>query len=290
MHNEKPTRKPDRSIPKDPAQILNAIVSHPQYLELASQSSSSTEAISWAARLAYEKQPDGPHSVPLRLLAITPEYTVAQSRLDDLRSRGGNKQEIIDEKIKVIKFNHQLRDIVDHNPRLGVNDLLSFVESSMMTLEGATAARQARSSVSNTLHGMRHELAFEGLLYHLTDYGVVYDENDKAPEDLIKEELTGIDLVVNYKGQPLAIDVKASVESAQKKQQKNLLNNSPKLAIWSQFNTRDLGPTLRPQYDQSMIEQKAGAVLAEFEQAHQNNQSVNSRSRNIGAQAVRQFN
>ena len=82
------------------------------------------------------------------------------------------------------------------------------------------------------------------------------------------------------------------LKALKKKQSDNLTRHNNKLAIWSQFNSDELGSTLRPEPSQHMIDQKAEAILIQFEQAYQEGRTYQEQigkvnAKIIGAQAVK---
>ena len=289
-HERQSNRLERQKLPPNPDMLINALVGHPCYLELSSRGISHAETISTISQLEFDRNPDGPYALPLQLLAITPKLEAAQAKFRDLHEQNAPNHEIRQlKRDELIPINHQLRNIFDHNPRLPVEEFLQFVEGSTLSISGPEAARQTRIDVDRVLQGMRHELAFESLLYHLSDSGVSYDESDKSASQLVDEDLHGIDMVIEYKGKPIAIDIKASQKRADEANLKSHPSDT-KIILWSQFRRHDLGDKLRPDYVPAMIEEKSGKLLNELEKAYQAGifyrPPKSKRNHNIGVKAV----
>lgn len=86
------------------------------------------------------------------------------------------------------------------------------------------------------VNGMRHEIAAESVLSWLR--GV--DEINSAG---IEDEIEGKDIILNYRGRILALDIKSSKDSALNAMM-NRRGRDKSVPIWSGFSNRDFGDNL----------------------------------------------
>ena len=99
-------------------------------------------------------------------------------------------------------------------------------------------AQYAENAAQITLVGMRQEIAAESVLSSMQEVHGVRGANDE-------EELNGIDIVVNYNGVEVGIDIKSSQAAADKANKVAREHRDTEyMAVWSGFTGRDFGDKL----------------------------------------------
>lgn len=182
-----------------------------------------------------------PESMQLELISVLPEYLRAQHEFDINRdSMSRNEKRTALESI--IPLNHVPRDIIDNELYTRVSDITRFV-SEILLKTGCSREiiSYARSSVEGVLNGMRHEIASESVLSSLPGVEIV-----EMPEgtDEVEEEMRGRDILIKYMGQVIALDIKASEQSASSANAES--NHRGYNAVWSGFTNDDFGGMLIP--------------------------------------------
>ena len=120
-----------------------------------------------------------------------------------------------------------------------MQQLINFVNNIVLMMgEGEEVVRYAENAARITLVGMRQEIAAESVLSSMQEVHGIRGANDE-------EELDGIDIVVNYSGVEVGIDVKSSQSAAD---QANKIarehGDTEYMAVWSGFTGRDFGDKL----------------------------------------------
>ena len=241
--------------------MIQALARRNEALEALNQGDSRFRAVGKAALAIVEQGRGHDHTPYLQLLGSLPNFIETQHHLDTLRAqRQTRSNEFREAKVRVIQFNHHLREVVDTNPNESVSAIARFATEATLALVSPREAAYVNQQVTSALEGMRHEIALEGVLYHIK--GV-----EEVRNATTEEELKGVDIVVNYKGMSMDLDVKASQKSAQEKAVNQLSHGNPAIPIWSGFNRSDFGDKLRIT-DQEMNQEIAGDVENILEEAY----------------------
>lgn len=147
------------------------------------------------------------------ILAIIPQMMKGHHVLN---RHNANRTDRHDAKLDMIEFNDVLRTIIDINPDISEDTILSLVKSAMLSYGyGAHDINDGEKETRMTLIGMKHELAFESVLSWLPEgYEILTTTND--------DDKHGADFkVLCPNGVILYIDVKATPESAERATQEN---------------------------------------------------------------------
>jgi len=187
-----------------------------------------------------------------------PDFIDARHKLSAIESRRLKGQRVVrsekEAQLKrVLPYNHILREMADHNPRLTMTDITTFVEGFLLASSSQETAFEAANATRDIIEGMRHELAFEATLYHIDGVGNI------RPAD-IDTDILGTDIEVIYKGEHFGFDVKSNPSAARRCANDNLsyAGKISTIPIWSGFEGRDFGDSLR------ILDQKAAIERASF--------------------------
>lgn len=213
---------PTRTL-RPPKTFINGLEKTDEYLHMRARHRNRRKAIGHAATIHAERMKSSEIKNPselldrqaLTLLATLPKFVVAQHELDKLRDqerKRGRKypREVRLPHIKsVIKYNHALRELVDTFPDLNADNIRRFSAAAMLDLGTPEEAEYCAERTREALHGMRYEIGLEQVLWHIEDV----EDISHATEE---QELSGIDLIVTYRGHKLYLDAKASEFGEQK--------------------------------------------------------------------------
>ena len=167
----------------------------------------------------------------LELIQKMPCWICAEEKLESYRNgvfyERNNK---IKEKETVVAFNKVVRDIISEGQYTRKSDLISDVQNAMDCLGYSDEEiENAYKFLDHVINGMRHEIAAEIALRKTKGVRAVYTTG-------IDDDLVGIDLIVEYKGNVIGLDIKSTPDSARN------ANNSDRdegcHAIWSGFDHR----------------------------------------------------
>ena len=136
----------------------------------------------------------------------------------------------IREKETVVAFNKVVRDIISEGQYTRKSELISDVQGAMECLGYSDEEiENTYKFLAHVINGMRHEIAAEIALKKTKGVRAVHTTS-------IDDDLAGIDLIVEYKGNIIGLDIKSTPDSARN------ANNSDRdegcHAIWSGFDHR----------------------------------------------------
>ena len=167
----------------------------------------------------------------LELIQKMPCWICAEEKLESYRNgvfyERNNK---IKEKETVVAFNKVVRDIISEGQYTRKSDLISDVQNAMDCLGYSDEEiENAYKFLDHVINGMRHEIAAEIALRKTKGVRAVHTTS-------IDDDLAGIDLIVEYKGNTIGLDIKSTPDSARN------ANNSDRdegcHATWSGFDHR----------------------------------------------------
>ena len=167
----------------------------------------------------------------LEFIQRMPCWICAEEKLESYRNgvfyERNNK---IREKETVVAFNKVVRDIISEGQYTRKSELISDVQGAMECLGYSDEEiENAYKFLDHVINGMRHEIAAEIALRKTKGVRAVYTTG-------IDDDLVGIDLIVEYKGNVIGLDIKSTPDSARN------ANNSDRdegcHAIWSGFDHR----------------------------------------------------
>ena len=167
----------------------------------------------------------------LELIQRMPYWICAEEKLESYRNgvfyERNNK---IREKETVVAFNKVVRDIISEGQYTRKSELISDIQGAMDYLGyGDEEIENAYKFLTHVINGMRHEIAAEIALKKTKGVRAVHATG-------IDYDLAGIDLIVEYKGNIIGLDIKSTPDSARN------ANNSDRdegyRAIWSGFDHR----------------------------------------------------
>lgn len=167
----------------------------------------------------------------LELIQRMPYWICAEEKLESYRNgvfyERNNK---IKEKETVVAFNKVVRDIISEGQYTRKSDLISDVQNAMDCLGYSDEEiENAYKFLDHVINGMRHEIAAEIALRKTKGVRAVHTTS-------IDDDLAGIDLIVEYKGNTIGLDIKSTPDSARN------ANNSDRdegyHASWSGFDHR----------------------------------------------------
>lgn len=172
-----------------------------------------------------------------KLIQKMPCWICAEEKLESYRNgvfyERNNK---IREKETVVAFNKVVRDIISEGRYNRKSELISDVQGAMECLGYSDEEiENAYKFLAHVINGMRHEIAAEIALKKTRGVRAVHVTG-------IDDDLAGIDLIVEYKGHVIGLDIKSTPDSARN------ANNSDRdeghHATWSGFDHRrgDFGP------------------------------------------------
>ena len=167
----------------------------------------------------------------LEFIQRMPCWICAEEKLESYRNgvfyERNNK---IREKETVVAFNKVVRDIISEGQYTRKSDLISDVQNAMDCLGYSDEEiENAYKFLDHVINGMRHEIAAEIALRKTKGVRAVHTTS-------IDDDLAGIDLIVEYKGNTIGLDIKSTPDSARN------ANNSDRdegyHASWSGFDHR----------------------------------------------------
>ena len=167
----------------------------------------------------------------LELIQRMPYWICAEEKLKSYRNgvfyERNNK---IREKETVVAFNKVVRDIISEGRYNRKSELISDVQGAMDCLGYSDEEiENAYKFLTHVINGMRHEIAAEIALKKTKGVRAVHATG-------IDYDLAGIDLIVEYKGNIIGLDIKSTPDSARN------ANNSDRdegyHASWSGFDHR----------------------------------------------------
>ena len=167
----------------------------------------------------------------LELIQRMPYWICAEEKLESYRNgvfyERNNK---IREKETVVAFNKVVRDIISEGQYTRKSELISDIQGAMDYLGyGDEEIENAYKFLAHVINGMRHEIAAEIALKKTKGVRAVHATG-------IDYDLAGIDLIVEYKGNIIGLDIKSTPDSARN------ANNSDRdegyHASWSGFDHR----------------------------------------------------
>ena len=167
----------------------------------------------------------------LELIQRMPYWICAEEKLESYRNgvfyERNNK---IREKETVVAFNKVVRDIISEGQYTRKSELISDIQGAMDYLGyGDEEIENAYKFLTHVINGMRHEIAAEIALRKTKGVRAVHTTS-------IDDDLAGIDLIVEYKGNTIGLDIKSTPDSARN------ANNSDRdegyHASWSGFDHR----------------------------------------------------
>lgn len=167
----------------------------------------------------------------LELIQRMPYWICAEEKLESYRNgvfyERNNK---IREKETVVAFNKVVRDIISKGQYTRKSELISDIQGAMDYLGyGDEEIENAYKFLTHVINGMRHEIAAEIALKKTKGVRAVHATG-------IDYDLAGIDLIVEYKGNIIGLDIKSTPDSARN------ANNSDRdegyHASWSGFDHR----------------------------------------------------
>lgn len=167
----------------------------------------------------------------LELIQRMPYWICAEEKLESYRNgvfyERNNK---IREKETVVAFNKVVRDIISEGQYTRKSELISDIQGAMDYLGyGDEEIENAYKFLTHVINGMSHEIAAEIALKKTKGVRAVHATG-------IDYDLAGIDLIVEYKGNIIGLDIKSTPDSARN------ANNSDRdegyHASWSGFDHR----------------------------------------------------
>ena len=167
----------------------------------------------------------------LELIQRMPYWICAEEKLKSYRNgvfyERNNK---IREKETVVSFNKVVRDIISEGRYNRKSELISDVQGAMDCLGyGDEEIENAYKFLAYVINGMRHEIAAEIALRKTKGVRAVHTTS-------IDDDLAGIDLIVEYKGNIIGLDIKSTPNSA--RNANNSYRDKGYHAIWSGFDHR----------------------------------------------------
>ena len=197
-------------------------------------------------------------------LNITAELTTFSDsvfELDELKAHGASYEETLPLRLKMVEFNHAIKDMIDSNPSLQYDQMLTFIRSMNQTVNGREGAQQFEVHVRRVLNGMRHEIAVEQMLGYMPDV--------EYREATVTEDLNGADLFISINNSPMTgIDIKSSNKRAHSKRESAAnLGFNPNGIIWSRVTAADFDGGFR--ISNETAAEKAPLLHESFERAIQ---------------------
>ena len=224
---------PDKDKVPKPSDIMNKVASDPdfnavrhellagqRFSELSDEERGriNSEAVSTIAmkQVAELTHPSGyrdRETNVMALLADMDDFATGQAYLDKSRESGGRSSggDFAHSLESVIKFNHDLRAMIDHDGATLTPDSLSTYLTQLyhMKHSGKSDTRYFKQKVEQAVTGMQHEVFFEQLVGEI---GFDYDTaSDMTEEKALDMERRGVDIIVYLPDETkLEIDVKSS--------------------------------------------------------------------------------
>ena len=172
-----------------------------------------------------------PEDKILELIRVMPYWIRAKEKLESYRKREfyipENKKK---NKETAVTFNKVVRDIISGGQYTRKSELISDIQGAMDCLGYSDEEiENAYEFLAHVINGMRHEIAAEMTLKKTKGVRAVHTTS-------IDDDLAGIDLIVEYKGHVIGLDIKSTLGSARN------ANNSDRdeghHATWSGFDHR----------------------------------------------------
>lgn len=172
-----------------------------------------------------------PEDKILELIRVMPYWIRAKEKLESYRE---GKFYIPENKKKnketAVTFNKVVRDIISERQYTCKSELISDVQDAMDCLGyGDEEIENAYKFLIHVINGMRHEIAAEIALKKTRGVRAVHATG-------IDYDLAGIDLIVEYKGNIIGLDIKSTPNSA--RNANNSYRDKGYHAIWSGFDHR----------------------------------------------------
>ena len=172
-----------------------------------------------------------PEDKILELIRAMPYWIRAKEKLESYREGEfyipENKKK---NKETAVTFNKVVRDIISERQYTCKSELISDVQDAMDCLGyGDEEIENAYKFLTHVINGMRHEIAAEIALKKTRGVRAVHATG-------IDYDLAGIDLIVEYKGNIIGLDIKSTPNSA--RNANNSYRDKGYHAIWSGFDNR----------------------------------------------------
>jgi hypothetical protein len=172
-----------------------------------------------------------PEDKILELIRVMPYWIRAKEKLESYREGEfyipENKKK---NKETAVTFNKVVRDIISERQYTCKSELISDVQDAMDCLGyGDEEIENAYKFLTHVINGMRHEIAAEIALKKTRGVRAVHATG-------IDYDLAGIDLIVEYKGNIIGLDIKSTPNSA--RNANNSYRDKGYHAIWSGFDNR----------------------------------------------------
>ena len=172
-----------------------------------------------------------PEDKILELIRVMPYWIRAKEKLESYREGEfyipENKKK---NKETAVTFNKVVRDIISERQYTCKSELISDVQDAMDCLGyGDEEIESAYKFLDYVINGMRHEIAAEIALRKTKGVRAVHTTS-------IDDDLAGIDLIVEYKGNIIGLDIKSTPNSA--RNANNSYRDKGYHAIWSGFDHR----------------------------------------------------
>lgn len=167
----------------------------------------------------------------LELIRVMSYWIRAEEKLESYREGAfyipENKKK---NKETAVTFNKVVRDIISGGQYTRKSELISDIQGAMDCLGYSDEEiENAYEFLAHVINGMRHEIAAEMTLKKTKGVRAVHTTS-------IDDDLAGIDLIVEYKGHVIGLDIKSTLGSARN------ANNSDRdeghHATWSGFDHR----------------------------------------------------
>lgn len=178
-----------------------------------------------------------PENRILELIRVMSYWIRAEEKLESYREGvfyiPDNKKK---NKETAVTFNKVVRDIISEGQYTRKSELISDIQGAMDYLGyGDEEIENAYKFLTHVINGMRHEIAAEIALKKTRGVRAVRATG-------IDYDLAGIDLIVEYKGNIIGLDIKSTPNSA--RNANNSYRDKGYHAIWSGFDHRrgDFGP------------------------------------------------
>lgn len=173
----------------------------------------------------------------LELIRVMPYWIRAEEKIESYREGAfyipENKKK---NKETAVTFNKVVRDIISEGQYTRKSELISDIQGAMDYLGYSDEEiENAYKFLTHVINGMRHEIAAEIALKKTRGVRAVHATG-------IDYDLAGIDLIVEYKGNIIGLDVKSTPDSARNANSSD--HDKGYHAIWSGFDHRlgDFGP------------------------------------------------
>jgi hypothetical protein len=194
----------------------------------------------YADRLDAHEQSDA--KMYASILAVLPNTIDALHKL-----RGGwkNAPKDYNSTMSMIRFNDTLSEIITSHPTIQPKTLIEIVRAATQSYGyNMSIVSEMEQQTFAALRGIKHERAFEAVLYYLPEGYKVYETTDE-------EDKHGADFLVQCPNRVLvSVDVKSSPESAERAtvndevylERHQNAKRYPHLAIFSGFTDNDFDP------------------------------------------------